>query len=121
MRKFICLVGLLSMSACATGPGLQSRMAAYIGASPETLVQKLGVPDKQITVNGVQYFAYDEHHTVVTPGIYTFGGFYGAPFYPGPYFDGGIPPSVTQIGCETTFMLHDNKVTNFTLRGDDCS
>jgi hypothetical protein len=119
MRKILCLAALLSVSACATGPGLQSRMAAYTGASAETLVKDLGVPDKQITLDGVQYFAYDQHHILVSPGFYAFGSY--SPFYDGPFYNAGFPPTVTEAGCETTFALRDNKVVSFTLRGNDCS
>lgn len=129
MRKFLLLLPILAVSACAVGPSLQSRMAAYTGASAQTLVQQLGVPDKQITVNGIQYFAYDRHRIDVEPGL--IGGFgpYGAGFYGGPFwgpgfgypvFDAAIPPTVNELSCETTFMLKGDKVFNFTLRGNDC-
>lgn len=125
MRKYISLIALLSASACTIGPSLQSRMASYTGATEAQLVQKLGVPDKQITVGGVQYLAYDEHHVDISPGFGGFGGVYGSPFggpfYGGPFIDAGIPPTIIERGCETTFMLHDNKVVNFTLRGNDCT
>ncbi len=127
MRKYLSLIALLGMSACATGPGLQSRMASYIGATEDQLVQKLGVPDKQITVNGVQYLAYDQHHLDVSPGFSTFGGFYGGGYYGGPYFgggpffDAGFPPTIEERGCETTFALRDGKVINFSFRGNDCT
>jgi len=123
MRKFLLLLPLAAAS-CVIGPSLQSRMASYIGDSKTSLVQTLGVPDKQITVNGTDYLAYDEHHIEITPGFATYGGFgpwYGGPFYGGPVFDAGIPPEVIERGCETTFLLQNNKVTNFTLRGNDCS
>jgi hypothetical protein len=122
MRRILPLLCLLAISACAVGPSLQSRMSAYIGASSETLVQQLGVPDKQITVNGIQYLAYDRHRTVVSPGFID-GGF-GGPFWGGPYWGGPVistPPTVTDFSCETTFYLKDNHVVNFTLRGNDCS
>jgi len=123
MRKFLLFLPLAAAS-CVIGPGMQSRMASYIGDSKAALVQTLGVPDKQINVNGTDYLAYDEHHIEVTPGFGTFGGFgpwYGGPFYGGPVFDAGIPPEVIERGCETTFLLRDDKVVNFTLRGNDCS
>jgi hypothetical protein len=130
MRKILLLLPLLGFSACAAGPNLESRMAAYTGASEQTLVQQLGVPDKQITVNGVQYLAYERHRTEIDPGLIYGGfgpfgpGFYGGPFWgPGfgaPIYDAGIPASVRDWSCETTFMLKDDKVYNFTLRGNDC-
>ncbi len=130
MRKFLLLaLPLAALSACATGPSLQSRMASYTGASEQTLVQQLGVPDKQVTVGGLQYLAYDHRDIDFDPGIVgplDGSGFYGGPFYgggfgPGPFFDAGIPSRVHEIACETTFTLRDDKVISFTLRGDDCS
>jgi hypothetical protein len=129
MRKFMLLLPLASLAACATGPGLQSRMASFTGASEQTLVQDLGVPDKQVTVNGTQYLAYERRDLDVSPGFMgpAYGGFYGGPFYgggfigPGPFFDAGIPSRVNEISCETTFVLRKDKVVSFTLRGNDCS
>jgi hypothetical protein len=100
------------------GPSLSTRMAAYIGADMQTLVQQLGVPNKQITVNGTQYVAYITQRQVVVAGGYM-GGWYGPNwFYGGGYYP--YSPSVVVYGCETTFMLKGGRVVNFTLRGNDC-
>jgi hypothetical protein len=125
MKRFCSLI-LLALAGCATGPSLESRMAAYIGASSQTLVQQLGVPDKQITVDGIQYLAYDRRRTVVSPGLVMGGGFgpYGGPFYGGPFYGGPTlvtPPSVNVYSCETTFLLEKDHVVSFTLRGNDCA
>jgi hypothetical protein len=124
--KRTCLLILLALAGCATGPSLESRMAGYIGASSQTLVQQLGVPDKQITVDGNQYLAYDRSRTVVSPGLVTGGGFgpyfggpFGGGFYGGPAFV--TPPSVNVYSCETTFLLEKDHVVSFTLRGNDCA
>ncbi len=129
MRRLYLLI-LPLLAGCATGPSLQSRMAAYTGASAQTLVQDLGVPDKQISAGGVQYLAYNQHHTEITPGVGGFGGYGGlGPFYGGPFYGdslfagglyGGIPPQVVDYSCETTFMLRHDRVFGFTLRGNDC-
>ena len=125
-RKFLFLLPFVALSGCATGPSLQSQMAAYIGKSEQTLVQSLGVPDKQITVNGIEYLAYDRHREEVTPGAYL-GGFYGpygGPLYGGGFYpevyDANFPPRVIFYACEITFMLKDGQVFDFTLRGNDC-
>ncbi len=126
MRK-ILLGSLLTLAACATGPGLQSRMAGYIGAPEATLIQNLGVPDKNIIVAGTQYLAYVRDRSFVTPGVMAFGGYGGfagqpfGPFYGGPFIDAGLPPQLVTRRCETTFTLQNDKVVNVTLRGDDCS
>jgi hypothetical protein len=101
-------------------------MAAYIGADEQTLVNKLGVPDKQITVNGTEYLAYDARRVVSEPGVYLGGGYgpyagpwFGGGFYPD-VFDAAVPPRVVVYECETTFLLKSGKVVDFTLRGNDC-
>ncbi|MDD2703968.1 MAG: hypothetical protein PHU07_01330 [Acidocella sp.] len=99
-------------------------MASYIGAPEAVLVQSLGVPDKQITVNGVTYLAYIRRHEQVDPDNYAWGGPYGpwAGPYWGPYYGGGgFPRNVQVWSCETTFMVKDGKVFNVALRGNDCS
>jgi hypothetical protein len=130
MRKILFLIILVAGAGCATGPSLQVRMAAFNGASAQTLVTQLGVPDKQITVGGVQYLAYDQRHIEASPGFFTysgygpFNGFAGPPVFDGGYGDAiygaGIPARVNEVSCETTFMLKDGRVFNFTLKGDDC-
>ncbi len=122
MRGAWSLTAVLAVAGCATGPSLQSQMAAYIGASGETLVRNLGVPDKQISLNGVQYLAYlREQTTVIAPPPIFFGG-YGGFYRPyGGFYSAGLPATVTVWRCEITFMLHDDKVASFTLRGNACS
>jgi hypothetical protein len=119
MRRVLCLALFLAMAACATGPSLQSRMAAYIGSSGDILVQNLGVPDKQFALNGFQYLAYIRQQTTVTaPPPLFYGGFYGGGF--GPYGGYYGPPSITVWRCEITFTLQHDKVLNVTLRGNYC-
>ena len=124
-RGIMFLAALLALASCATGPSLQSRMAAYTGASAETLVQDLGVPDKQLTLNNFQYLAYVRQQVSVTPTVPIFfpygpfapyGGFYNAGFY-----SGGFTPSATVWRCEITFTLQHDKVLGVTLRGNACS
>ncbi len=124
-RGIMFLAALLALASCAIGPSLQSRMAAYTGASGETLVQNLGVPDKQLTLNNFQYLAYVRQQVSVTPTAPIFvpsgpfgpyGGFYGAGFY-----GGGFAPSVTVWRCEITFTLQHDKVLGVSLRGNACS
>jgi hypothetical protein len=124
MRNIWFFAAVFALAGCATGPSLQSRMAAYIGASGETLVQNLGVPDKQITLNGVQYLAYiREQTTVLAPPPLFFGGYgYGGFYRPyGGFYASGLPATVQVWRCDITFMLHADKVVSFTLRGNYCN
>lgn len=113
------LTCLAALTGCATGPSLQSQMAAYIGDDEQTLVQHLGVPDKQITVNGTSYLAYDRHSAEIQPNYYG-SGFYG-PFYDGWRYDAGYPSQIYVFFCETTFYVQNGRVVSFTLRGNDCN
>jgi hypothetical protein len=116
------ILPLIALAGCATGPSLQSRMAAYTGDTKQALVTNLGVPDKQITVNGIDYLAYTvRSEQQIEPGDYGFGGFYGRRFYGyGAAWDAGFPRDVDTYTCNATFMLKDDRVYGFTLRGNDC-
>jgi hypothetical protein len=120
MRRAVLALPLF-LAACAHGPSLQSRMAAYIGAPEDRLVQSMGVPDKQITVNGIQYLAYVHSHAEVIPNGVGMGGF--GPWY-GPYYGAYAQPFPQDIqvwSCEITFALKDGRVESFTLKGNDCN
>jgi hypothetical protein len=113
----LALAGLLT--GCATGPSLESQLAAYIGAPEAGLVQKLGVPNRQINVNGVDYLAYQVRYQAQT---FSGGSYYwGGPFWgPGWGAYGSIPQDVQVWSCEATFALVKGKVASFSLRGNDC-
>lgn len=121
MRLFSLLVLILGLSGCASGPSLQSRLAAYIGAPEAELVQNLGVPDKQIEVKGAKYLAYQIRYqaqtTPVMPPPYWGAGYWG----PGWAWSPPFPQDVQVWACEVTFVLVDNKVQTFYLRGNDCN
>ena len=104
-RKSLLLLVCLALAGCVMGPSLRSQMAAYIGANPQSLVRTLGVPDKHITVNNVQYLAYVTTTDFGPQGYY--GGFY-YDSYPAIY------------SCETTFAVKDDRVFSINLRGDAC-
>ena len=74
-QQLMFLLPVFALAGCATGPSLQSRMAAYIGDNTQTLVQGLGVPDKQITVNDGQYLAYNRSYDEIMADDVYFGGY----------------------------------------------
>jgi hypothetical protein len=118
--RYAFLLPLLALAGCTVGPSLHDRMAAYIGASEQQLVQSLGVPDKQITTNGITYLAYDRRSEEVE------GDEFAAPYGPwpwgyGPFYAPVFPQTVYVWSCETTFQLKDGHVVTFTLQGNDCS
>jgi hypothetical protein len=109
-RQSLLLLPSLALAGCVTGPSLQSQMAAYIGADQQTLVRTLGVPDKHITVNNVQYLAY------VTTTDYGLQGYYDYEDYYDDYYNSY--PLI--YSCEITFTLKDDRVFSVKLRGNGC-
>jgi hypothetical protein len=123
MRRAGFLLLLPLLGSCATGPSLQTRMISYMGAPEETVVQSLGVPDKQITVNGTTYLAYIRQHAQVQPspvvGFGPWGGPYG-PYYGG-FYGAALPSAIQVWSCETTFIIQGGHVANVTFKGNDCN
>lgn len=120
MRRLGLFILILGLSGCATGPSLQSRLAAYIGAPEAELVKTLGVPDRQIEVKGVKYLAYQVRYQAqaipaMIPPPYWGGGYWG------PGWAWSMPQNVQIWACVATFVLADDKVQTFYLRGNDCN
>lgn len=118
MRRAAFLL-LPLLAGCATGPSLQTRMIAYMGAPEDKLIQSLGVPDKQITVGGNDYLAYIRQQTqIISSPMMGFGPW-------GPYGGGfgavALPSTVQVWSCETTFAIKDGHVANVTFKGNDCN
>jgi hypothetical protein len=113
-RGFLFFLPLFGLAACAAGPNPQTQAAALTGASEQTLIQHMGVPAKQMTVNGVNYLAYNTSYAQVDPNSDT--GWYGWPY------DNGntLPTSVQFYACQTTFLVKSGKVFDYVLRGDGC-
>jgi hypothetical protein len=126
MRNPLILLLLLAVAGCI-GPGLRQQMTAYIGASPQTLVRNLGVPDKRITLGDTQYFEYIRQQTNIEAGPPILMGYDGIMPYAGSFwgpfngaFYGDLTPEVMIWRCATTFEIQNDKVIGFTMRGNDC-
>lgn len=117
MRLISVFLLVLGLSGCTTGPSLQSRLAAYIGAPETDLVSNLGVPDRQIEVKGVKYLAYQVRYQAQTSPAMLPGPYWG----PGWAWSPPMPQDVQVWACEATFAVVDNKVQSFSLRGNDCN
>lgn len=92
----------------------EAYLGRFIGQPDAVLVQQLGVPSRSYETGGVKYLAYDESRVDIVPGPPTF-----APFYTG-WYNGGFPPQVIELTCETTFEVSAGTVKAFTLRGNAC-
>jgi hypothetical protein len=107
--------GLLSGCASHAIERRQAALAPMVGQTEADLVRQLGVPTRVFETGGQRFLSYDEQQVSVTPG---FPGYYG-PWGPwGPY--SGMPPTIMQWACETTFDIASNRVQSFTVRGNGC-
>ena len=119
----ILVAGILLLGGCADGlKRRQAAMAPLVGQTETDLVRQLGVPTRTIEVGGHRFLAYDESWIDVIPGgpIVPLGGPWWGPGW-GPIGVGGIPPSVVQWTCVTTFEIVEGRVISFTIRGNGCT
>ena len=119
--RICCLFALLWLAACATEQNYQLMLKGWLGASEQDLINGWGIPDKTYDTKTSRFVAYYHHYTRVDPGF--------EPSYHTVVVDahtayampmGGIPPSVRDMICETTFELHKGRVVSWNYRGNNC-
>ena len=54
------LLPLLLLAGCATGPGIEARLAPLVGGSEAALVEALGVPTRTHEAGGLRFLQYEE-------------------------------------------------------------
>jgi hypothetical protein len=104
----------LLLSACAVGPTLDQRLAAYVGRSEGELVQGLGVPVRSYDTEGRRFLQFERHSTIAVAQP--------EPLFFGPW---GYRPwlnqtSYAEVRCDITFALREQRVESFTLNGQGC-
>jgi hypothetical protein len=109
------LLPLLLLAGCATGPSLETRLAATIGQSELQVVETFGVPNRTYDTGGLRFLQYEERRQV----LHQLNPYWGYPYGRfAPYSLGG--PVLLTRSCDITFTLKDSRVQSFTTRGDDC-
>ena len=109
------LLPLLLLAGCATGPGIEARLAPLVGGSEAALVEALGVPTRTHEAGGLRFLQYEERRQV----LHQVDPYVGRPFGRfSPYPIAG--PILLTPSCDITFTLREARVESFTLRGDDC-
>lgn len=116
MRRTLLVLAVLLGGCVNQLAQRQAFLSQFVGKPVSYLVQRLGVPTRSFTTNGVQYIAYTESRLDVLPGFS--GPGWGPPFWG--WYGGGFPPQVVQRVCETTFAVRDETVVSFVLRGNAC-
>lgn len=120
MRRALSLIPFLALAACATGPGLDQRLATFVGKSELELVSALGVPARHYETGGEKFLQYEEQRTVALPGGFAGGPFYG--LYGRGFYGGGfVGTAYAPVECDVTFALTEGRVSGFSFRGQGCA
>lgn len=106
---------LLLLAGCATGPGIEARLAPFIGQTEAALVAGLGVPTRTHEVDGLRFLQYEEHRQVLLPAE-TFWDRPHGRFGPMPL----AGPVLLTRSCDVTFTLRTGRVEGYAIRGNDC-
>jgi hypothetical protein len=109
------LPALLLLAGCAAGPGIEARLAPFVGRTEAELVAGLGVPNRTYDVEGLRFLQYEERRQVLHQLDPYWGRPYGR-FAPLPL----AAPVLLTRSCDVTFTLRQGRVEGFAIRGDDC-
>lgn len=122
MRNLVILLMLVLLVGCATQENYRNALKKSIGMTEETLISRIGVPNRIYELNNKKYLVYSESQSSFIPGYDNRS--YDVNTY-------GYTTTVTQTGyarpsyyanynCETTFIIEDNIVQGFTFKGNAC-
>ncbi len=102
------------ISACTPpGQARQAYLSQFVGQPELNLINALGVPDRVYETDGVKFLAFVENQVDAVQPM---------PFYGPPYWgaSAGFPMQVVQWQCETTVVIRNGVVLNFSFRGNAC-
>lgn len=118
MRRLIALpllaLALPWVSACTPpGQARQAYLTQFVGQPELNLINALGVPDRSYETDGLKFLAFVESQVDAVQPM---------PFYGPPYWgvSAGFPMQVVQWQCETTVVIRNGIVLNFSFRGNAC-
>jgi len=118
MKKFL-LFGLIMCSACTvpTEVDYMRNVKAWVGHTPAELITQWGEPTQVISDQGKQYYIYMVNKNVGLNEVTAYGGINEEnAVYP------LQNPQVynTNLFCQTTFVVQDEEITDWSFNGNDC-
>lgn len=113
----VLLFALLLICGCTTPAARQKvEVARWMGHPENELLQIMGAPDRSYDGEGLKVLTYQAKRTDVIPGAPVYAG-------PGPLWwgaQGGIPPQVLTLVCDTNFTIAGGVIAAVTFRGNGC-
>lgn len=126
VMRAIPLLGLLTLAACATTAGFDTRMQALVGATEGDLVQAVGIPEADFTTpDGRRFLQYErlgsrspQPAPTIGFGVGGFGwrGGVGSGIGFGTSFPAYTPPPE----CRVTFEMRGGRVAGYSRSGTGC-
>jgi hypothetical protein len=115
----------LGLGGCANEAAQQAAYAqrAFVGMPKEVLLSCAGVPEREATVDNLQYFTYSSERLVTVPSAYGgWGGPWGGPWgwrHPwwGAGFDYPYANDIQTRSCKATFTLRNGVVEKVVYGG----
>jgi uncharacterized membrane protein len=120
MFRYIPIIFLLVLSACATTAGYEKMLDSWVGAQEIDLVRSWGPPAQAYEAGGRKFIAYASQRNVYVPGT--------APTYQTQVVGnmaytravGGSQAMNIGKSCMTTFELDGTRVVSWSYKGNDC-
>ncbi|MBR0683216.1 hypothetical protein GXW74_22200 [Roseomonas eburnea] len=116
---------LLLLAGCATEAGFEDRMNALVGQPEAVLVQRLGPPSADVTLEGRRFLRWDDLGVAAPATIGPAAGFgLGAGRLSGQGIAAGplAGPAVAwpEAGCSVRFEIMDGRAVGFIPSGSGC-
>jgi hypothetical protein len=120
MFRFLVIICLAMLSACATTAGYEKALNAWLGSQEIDLVRSWGPPVQTYETSGRKFIVYSSQSNVYIPG--TAPSYQttvvGNTVYSTPV--GGSPAMNISQSCVTTFELDGSRILSWSYKGNDC-
>ena len=132
MKKaaFVLILTFLVFACTSYNTAYENKLNYFLGKNEQTLINSFGRPtSKKINGNGQTVVTYlkKEQYFVPTEYFYDDPGWIDSDFVYDPFWaDGDFAPYAQIIDseveeiCQTSFVIENNIVTNYSFRGNDC-
>lgn len=122
MKKIFIFAVVILLAGCTsyTKEAYKRKLNTWMGSEPIDLVRSWGPPKQTYEVGGHQFLVYIKDYDFTIPA--------SQPTYQTSFI--GDKAYTTAIGghdeitfnhhCETTFEVSENKIINWSFKGDDC-
>lgn len=121
MIRILFVFAMLAVMSCASEQGFREMADTWIGATESEVVSQLGPPSNvYVTPSGDRVLTYSEEGSMTLPGTAPSyqSTVYGSTVYSTPI--GGSPPSTISLSCELSFVFKNDRVINWSSRGNNC-